>query len=95
MRKPFVAPVVIFDVLSERPTSGQTKNLSLHGCFVPTPAPLDSGVKVQITIVHAGAKFLAAGRVVFSTSEGMGIAFTKVEQRDQVTLERWLSDLRK
>ncbi len=94
-RKPFVAAIVIFDVASEKQISTQTSNLSLHGCFAPTPTPLNSGAKVHVTIVHASAKFLAAGRVVFSRADGMGISFTKVEQHDLEILERWLSDLRK
>jgi hypothetical protein len=95
MRKPFVAAIMIIDVATELQTSARTSNLSMHGCFVPTPTPLISGAKVQITIVHAGAKFLAGGRVAYSRPDGMGIAFTKIEQRDQTILEQWLSGLRK
>ncbi|MFI5096111.1 MAG: PilZ domain-containing protein [Candidatus Acidiferrales bacterium] len=94
LRKPFVAAIVITDMLSERQMSTRTSNLSLHGCFVPTPTPLNPGVKVQITIVYAGAKVVAFGRVVSARAEGMGIVFTKIEQRDQAVLERWIGELR-
>jgi hypothetical protein len=93
-RKPFVAAIVITDVLSERQISTRTSNLSLHGCFVPTPTPLNTGVKVHITILHAGAKVVASGRVASARADGMGIAFTKIEQHDQTILERWISELR-
>ena len=94
LRKPFVAAIVITDVVSERRISAHTTNLSVHGCFVPAPTPLNLGVKVQIVIVFAGAKFVASGHVVSSRADGMGIAFSKVEQRDQTVLEQWISNLR-
>jgi hypothetical protein len=93
LRKPFVAAIVITDVDSERQLSTRTRDLSLDGCFVITTTPLNPGVKVQITIVHAGAKVAAFGRVVSTRADGMGIAFTKIEQRDQAVLGRWISDL--
>jgi len=94
LRKAFVAAIVITDVVSERQMSTHISNLSVHGCFVPTPTPLNAGVKVQITIVYAGAKVVASGRVVSAPADGMGIAFTKIEQHDQAVLEQWISDLR-
>jgi hypothetical protein len=94
LRKPFVAAIVITDVVSERQMSTHISDLSVNGCFVPTPTPLDPGVKVQITIVYAGAKVVASGRVVSARADGMGIAFTKIEQRDHTVLEQWISDLR-
>jgi hypothetical protein len=89
LRTPFVAAIVITDVVSERQISAHTSNLSLHGCFVSTPTLLNLGVKVQITIVYAGAKVVAS-----ACADGMGIAFTKIEQHNQAVLERWISDLR-
>lgn len=94
LRKPFVAAIVIIDVHSERQITARTSNLSVRGCFVPTPTPLNPGTKVQITIVHAGAKVGVSGRVASVRAEGMGIAFLKIEQHDQAVLERWISDLR-
>ncbi len=94
LRKPFVAAVLITDLVSERQISAHTSNLSVHGCFVPTPTPLNIGVKLQITIVYAGAKVVASGRVASARADGMGIAFTKLEQNDQAVLDRWISDLR-
>ena len=93
LRKPFVAAIVVTDILSERQTSGHTSNLSVHGCFVPTATPLNLGAKVQITIVYAGAKVVASGRVVSTPADGMGIAFTNIEPYDQAILERWIGDM--
>lgn len=94
LRKPFVAAIVITEILSERQISIHTSNLSVHGCFVPTPTPLNLGVKVQITMVYAGAKVVALGHVVSAHPEGMGIAFTNIEPGDQAILELWMSELR-
>jgi hypothetical protein len=95
LRKPFVATIVITDVVSERQVSARTSDLSVHGCFVPTSTSLNPGAKVQITMVHAGAKVAAFGRVASARVDGMGISFTEIEQRDQTILERWISDMRK
>ena len=94
LRKPFVAAIVITDVVSERQISAHTSDLSMHGCFVTTPTPSNPGAKVRVTIVHAGAKIVALGRVVSAHGEGMGIAFTSIEPGDQAILELWMSDLR-
>ena len=94
LRKPFVAAIAITDMISEQQISSHTSDLSVNGCFVPTPAPLDPGVKVRIAVVHAGAKVVAFGRVVGARADGMSIAITEIEQRDQEVLERWLSGLR-
>jgi hypothetical protein len=94
LRKPFVATIVITEVVSERQMSIHTSDLSVHGCFVPTLTPLNPGMKVHLKIIHAGAKVVASGRVVSARADGMGIAFTKIEQHDQSVLEQWMSDLR-
>ena len=94
LRKPFVGAIVITDVASERQISSHTSTLSARGCFVPTPTPLNPGVKVRITIVHAGARVVCFGHVIYARARGMGIAFTKIEPSGQAVLERWMTDLR-
>jgi len=94
LRKPFVAAIVITDMASERQMSARTSDLSVRGCFVTTPTPLNPGAKVRVAIVHAGAKIVALGHVVSALEGGMGIAFTDIEPSDQAVLEQWMSDLR-
>lgn len=94
LRRPFVAAIVITDMVSERQMSARTSDLSLRGCFVTTPTALNPGTKVRVAIVHAGAKIMVLGRVVSARAEGMGIVFTKIEPSDQAVLELWKSDLR-
>jgi hypothetical protein len=43
-------------------------------------------------MVYAGARVVAIGRVVSARAEGMGIVFTKVEQRYQAILKRWIAE---
>ena len=94
LRRPFVAAVVITDMASEQQMSARTSDLSVRGCFVSIPTPLNPGAKVRVTIVHAGAKIVALGHVVSARAEGMGIVFTDIEPSDQAVLELWMSDLR-
>ena len=94
LRKPFVAAIVITEIISERKMSSRTSDLSVHGCSVLTPTPLNPGVKVRIAIVHADAKVVTFGHVVSVRPDGMSISFDKTEQRDQAVLERWISRLR-
>ncbi len=46
-------------------------------------------------IAHRGANFAALGTVVYARpNDGMGVAFTKIEQKDQLVLEKWIDELR-
>ena len=94
LRKPFVGAVVITDVASEQQISSHTSELSVDGCFVVTATPWNPGASVRITILHAGAKVPAFGRVIYSRADGMGIVFTEIEPSEQAVLEGWMTDLR-
>lgn len=94
LRKPLAAEIVVTDVASERQMTSRTSDLSVQGCFVMTPTPLSPGAKVRVTIVHAGAKIAALGRVVSAHAKGMGIAFVSIEPGDQAVLEEWMGELR-
>ena len=85
---------MIIDMASEQQMSARTCNLSVSGCFVSTPTPLNPGAKVRVAIVHAGAKIVALGHVVSTHADGMGITFDNIEPSDQAVLEQWMSDLR-
>ena len=94
LRKPFVATIVITDIVSELQITGRTSDLSIYGCFVPATNPWNLHVRVRVTIVHAGTKVTASGSVISTRAGGMSIGFNKLEERDQATLEQWMSDLR-
>jgi hypothetical protein len=77
--------VEVTDLESEKQIATSARNLSLFGYFVATATPFVTGTKVRVRITHQGATFAAFGSVAYtSTSEGMGIAFGKVEPRDRV-----------
>jgi hypothetical protein len=94
-RYPFVAGIELTDVRSESHIRERTSDLSVFGCRVDASRPFPTGTNVRIRISHRGANFAALGTVVYAgPNAGMGIAFTKIEQRDQLVLERWIDELR-
>ena len=94
LRKPFVASIVITDLISERQMSTRKNDLNVHGCFLATVDPFNPEGNIRIAIYYAGTEVVASGRVVSARADGMSIAFAKIEQRDEAVVERWLSALR-
>ena len=46
-------------------------------------------------VTHKGGSFAALGMVVYPGRNGeIGIVFTRVEQNDQLILEKWVAELR-
>ena len=94
-RYPFVARIELTDVRSEDQTRERTSDLSLFGCHVDTLKPLPTGTRVRVRLAHRGANFVALGTVVYAGANArMGVAFTKIEQKEQVVLEKWIDELR-
>jgi hypothetical protein len=94
-RYALVADIQLIDVQSDAAMHEQTIDLSLFGCHVHTLKPLAVGTKVRIRIAHRGSIFSALGRVANARQDGsMGVIFTRIEQKDQLTLEKWLNELR-
>ena len=94
-RYSFVAGIELTDVQSETQIWERTRDLSLFGCHVDTPKLFSTGTRVRIRIAHRGANLAALGTVVYAGSNsGMGVAFTKIEQKDQLVLEKWIDELR-
>jgi PilZ domain len=68
-----------------------TRDLSAHGCFVKTVAPLPKGTRIHVRIEHGGAEFTAVGKVTENVgATGMGVEFIEMEEKDRVIIERWL-----
>jgi hypothetical protein len=93
-RYPFVASIELVDMDSENETREQITNLSVFGCQIATQKPWTSGTKVRLRIIHRGAVFAAQGQVVNVRLNSMGVVFTKMEQKDQEVLEKWLAAAR-
>jgi hypothetical protein len=94
-RYSFVATIELTDLQSDNQMKEQTSDLSLFGCRVNTPKPWPAGTKVSIRLTHRGAIFGAYGKVAYAgPSGGMEIAFTSIEEKDQLTLEKWITEQR-
>ena len=94
-RYPFAIHVELTDVESEIHLQERTTDLSLFGCGVAARKPFPAGTKVQIRITYRGSNFTALGRVVYVRPDReMGIVFTRIEEGDQTTLEKWIAELR-
>jgi hypothetical protein len=90
-----VASIELTDVQSEAQIRERTSDLSVFGCHVDTLKLFPTGTRVRIRIAHRGANFAALGTVVYcEPNAGMGVAFNKIEQKDQLVLERWIDELR-
>ena len=94
-RYPFVAKIELTELQSETRSSEQTSDLSLFGCSVNTTKSLPTGTALWLKITHQGASFEALGRVAsIRPGAGIGILFSKVEEREQSVLEKWIAELR-
>ena len=93
-RYPFAASIDIVDMETETEIREQTTNLSVFGCQLTAQKPLAAGTKVRLRIIHRGAIFAALGQVAQARRNIMGVVFTKIEQKDQAVLEKWLAEIR-
>ena len=93
-RYPFAASIELVEMESEGEIREQTTNLSVFGCQVNAQKTFAAGAKVRLRIIHRGAIFAALGQVVNVRRNSMGVVFTKIEQKDQTVLEKWLADVR-
>jgi hypothetical protein len=93
-RYPFAASIDIVDMETETEIREQTTNLSVFGCQLTAQKLLAAGTKVRLRIIHRGAIFAASGQVVQVRRNSMGVVFTKIEQKDQAVLEKWLAEIR-
>lgn len=91
-RHPFFASVELLESKRETRISARTGDLSLHGCYVDTRNPFQSGASVRVLITHKDEKFTAIGKVAHSKPDvGMGISFTEIPADQRAILMKWLS----
>lgn len=94
-RYPFVATIEVTDIGTETQFIGQISEVSVYGCAVNTQKILPRGTPVRVRVIHAGANFVALGKVTSSNPDaGIGVAFTQVEPNHQAILEKWIDQLR-
>ena len=93
-RYPFAASADLVDMASETEIREQTTDLSVFGCQVTAQKTWAVGTKIRLRIIHRGAIFTAQGQVMNVRRNGMGLVFTRMEQKDQLILEKWLAEAR-
>ena len=94
-RYAFPANVELVDADSEQVLRAKTCDLSLFGCRIKCPSAWPVGTKVRLKITYKGAAFNASGRVVHvQGTTDMGVAFAKLDNKDQLVLEIWMAELR-
>lgn len=94
-RYPINLPVKIFEPINRKLLDAQTSKMSLRGCFVLTPSPLERDTIIRLQIEKQQEKLEIWARVA-NTSEahGMGLAFLRTEPQQEGVLARWLSEAR-
>ena len=93
-RYPFAASIDLVDMSSEIEIREQTTDLSVFGCQVTAQKVLATGTKIHLRIIHRGAIFAAQGQIMNVHRNSMGVVFTRIEQKDQAVLEKWLAEAR-
>ena len=94
-RYPFAANATLTDLESGPKTSERTNDLSLFGCGLVPGGARSTGTTVRLQMMHKGEVFEALGRIANASTNRLGIAFTKVEERHELVLEKWIAELRK
>jgi hypothetical protein len=71
--------------------SVRTTEISLHGCYLETPAPFAELTPVFVKIFYTNEYFEAKGTVVYvKPTLGMGIEFRDLKPHCRVVLQKWI-----
>lgn len=90
-RYPFAATVEILLRGAPAGVSAKITELSLYGCYVKMPDPLEKGIQVFLKIYANGKYFETAGTVVYqNAAEGVGVCFQNVNPHYLSVLKQWL-----
>ena len=92
LRFPFVAAAEIAPESSPSASiTASVKELSLHGCYVDTPAPFSPQTPVLVKIFKSEEYFEAKATVIYANSTlGMGLAFREVKPDFRIVMQKWL-----
>jgi PilZ domain len=89
-RYPFIANAEVIDPGNKSGVSARVTELSLHGCFIEMPNPLAKGAALTAKIYSEGKFFEAAGTVVYSIPNGIGVTFHDIRPQFLTVLKQWL-----
>jgi len=90
-RYPFVASAEVVEAGSGTKTTLKVSELSLNGCYVETPNPMEIGTALVIKIFKEPHFFEATARVAYSQANlGMGLTFLDTKPFFIQVLQKWL-----
>jgi hypothetical protein len=90
-RYPFTAHAEVTPEQSNAPFPATVKELSLYGCYLDTPAPLNNKTKLVLKIFGADDFFEANATVIYANPRlGMGLVFHNVKPHYISVLRKWL-----
>ena len=90
-RFPFSGTVELLEKGATASTSARVTELSLYGCFVETPNPLEKGAQALLKVYSEGKYFEANGTVLYAQAgQGMGVGFQNVNPHYLSVLKMWL-----
>jgi PilZ domain len=76
------------------PIWGKASDLSIGGCFVGMPVPLQNGTKLKISMWLDQAKLTLKGKVVNSRPGfGIGVQFVEIKEPEAVQLRQFLQGI--
>ena len=71
--------------------SVRATEISLHGCYLETPAPFAEFTPVFVKIFYASEYFEAKGTVIYvKQALGMGVQFRDVKPPCRIILQKWI-----
>jgi PilZ domain len=74
--------------------TGALRDLSLHGCCVDTPLPIDCGARAEIVVRVNAASFRAVGEVrAIRGRSGAALEFVRLSARGKDSLSGLVTDL--
>lgn len=71
--------------------SVRATEISLHGCYLETPAPFAELSAVFVKIFYANDYFESKGTVLYvKPAEGMGLEFRDLKPHCRIVLQKWI-----
>jgi hypothetical protein len=93
-RYKFAADAEVIEEKSGTRIEARINDLSERGCHAETTSPFPLGTETQIRIHKGGSSFAAQARVVSSSANGLGLAFSHIAPDQFPILETWLGSSR-
>lgn len=90
-RFPFIATAEVIEKPGQPGIAARVTELSLHGCYVELPNPLEKGREAMFKLYAGGRYFESQGTVVYSQPNlGFGVRFQNINPHYLTVLKRWL-----